>query len=115
VVVSDGHDGLIAVFGRGGDPIPVPLVRLGAVRSLHAMTVHRSQGSQFNRITVLQPPRRLTVGTRETLYTAVTRAEKHVRVIGSAEALVAAVGRPAARATGLRSRLQVPASMTTTS
>jgi exodeoxyribonuclease V alpha subunit len=105
VVVNDGQGGLIAAFGRGGDPIPVPLVRLGAVRSLHAMTVHRSQGSQFNRITVLLPPAGSPLGTRETLYTAVTRAEKHVRVIGSAEALVAAVGRPAARATGLRQRL----------
>lgn len=106
VVVNDGQGGLIAVFGRGGDPIPVPLVRLGAVRSLHAMTVHRSQGSQFERITVLLPPAGSPLGTRETLYTAVTRAKKHVRVIGSAAALVAAVGRPAARATGLRQRLQ---------
>jgi exodeoxyribonuclease V alpha subunit len=105
VVVNDGHGGLIAVFGRGGLPIVVPLVRLGAVRSLHAMTVHRSQGSQFDRITVLLPPAGSPLGTRETLYTAVTRATKHVRVIGSAGALVAAIGRPAARASGLRGRL----------
>jgi exodeoxyribonuclease V alpha subunit len=105
VVVDDGQGGLTAVFGRGGAPITVPLVRLGAVRSFHAMTVHRSQGSQFDRITVLLPPAGSPLGTRETLYTAVTRAKKHVRVIGSAEALVAAVGRPAARATGLRQRL----------
>jgi exodeoxyribonuclease V alpha subunit len=105
VVVNDGHGGLIAAFGRGGEPIRVPLARLGAVRPLHAMTVHRSQGSQFKRITVLLPPTGSPLGTRETLYTAVTRAEEHVRVIGSAEALVAAVGHPAARATGLRQRL----------
>ena len=105
VVVDDGAGGLMAAFGRGGAPIPVPLVRLGAVRSLHAMTVHRSQGSQFDRITVLLPPATSPLGTRETLYTAVTRAKEHVRVIGSAEALVEAVGRPAARATGLRERL----------
>lgn len=107
VVVNDKQAGLIAVFGRGGDPIPVPLVRLGAVRSLHAMTVHRSQGSQFSRITVLLPPDGSPLGTRETLYTAVTRAQEHVRVIGSARALVTAVGRPAARATGLRQRLML--------
>jgi exodeoxyribonuclease V alpha subunit len=106
VVVSDGRGGLTAAFGRGGAPFTVPLVRLGAVRSLHAMTVHRSQGSQFDRITVLLPPATSPLGTRETLYTAVTRAKEHVRVIGSAEAFVIAVGRPAARATGLRARLQ---------
>lgn len=115
VVVSDGLGGLIAAFGRGGDPIPVPLVRLGSVRSLHAMTVHRSQGSQFNRITVLLPPTGSPLGTRETLYTAVTRAEEHVRVIGSAEAFVAAVDRPAARATGLRARLMPSDQMVTKS
>jgi exodeoxyribonuclease V alpha subunit len=105
VVVDDGAAGLVAAFGRGGEPIIVPLVRLGAVRPLHAMTVHRSQGSQFARITVLLPAAGSPLGTRETLYTAVTRATTHVRVIGSAEALVEAVGRPAARATGLRERL----------
>jgi exodeoxyribonuclease V alpha subunit len=108
VVVGDGHGGLVAAFGRGGDPVVVPLVRLGAVRPLHAMTVHRSQGSQFARITVVLPPAGSPLGTRETLYTAVTRAQEHVRVIGSAEALVEAVGRPAARATGLRERLGNP-------
>jgi exodeoxyribonuclease V alpha subunit len=106
VVIDDGHGGLVAAFGRGGAPTLVPLARLGAVRALHAMTVHRSQGSQFDRITVLLPPAGSPLGTRETLYTAVTRAKEHVRVIGSAEALVAAVARPAARATGLRERLQ---------
>ena len=105
VVVDDGRGGLEAAFGRGGAPIIVPLVRLGAVRSLHAMTVHRSQGSQFARITVLLPAAGSPLGTRETLYTAVTRATTHVRVIGSAVAFVEAVDRPAARATGLRERL----------
>jgi exodeoxyribonuclease V alpha subunit len=105
VVMASADGGLVAAFGRGGAPIMVPLARLGAVRSMHAMTVHRSQGSQFSRITVLLPPASSPLGTRETVYTAVTRATTHVRVIGSAEALVAAVGRPAARATGLRERL----------
>ncbi|MGH8868431.1 MAG: exodeoxyribonuclease V subunit alpha [Actinomycetes bacterium] len=105
VVVDDGQGGLVAVFGRGGSPIRVPLVRLGAVRSLHALTVHRSQGSQFDRVTVLLPGAESALSTRETVYTAVTRATAHVRLIGSAEALVSAVARPAARATGLRERL----------
>jgi exodeoxyribonuclease V alpha subunit len=107
VVVGDGRGGLVGVFGRGGAPIRVSLARLGAVRSLHAMTIHRSQGSQFARISVLLPVASSPLGTRETLYTAVTRAREHVRVIGSAEVLVAAVHRPAARATGLRERLRV--------
>jgi exodeoxyribonuclease V alpha subunit len=104
VVAEDG--GLIGVFGRGGDPIPVALSRLGAVRPLHAMTIHRSQGSQFQRVTVLLALASSPLSTRETLYTAVTRAESFVRVIGSPEALLASIARPAARATGLRDRLR---------
>jgi len=100
VVVKEGTDRMVAVFGRGGAPIPVPLARLGAVRSLHAMTVHRSQGSQFENITILLPPAGSPLGTRQTLYTAVSRAEKHVRVVGSAQAFLAAVGRPCNRVAG---------------
>ncbi len=106
VVVDDARGGLVAVFGRGGEPFPVSLARLGAVRPLHAMTVHRSQGSQFERVTVLLPAAGSPLATRETVYTAVTRATRHVRVVGSAAALLDAVSRPAARATGLRERLR---------
>jgi exodeoxyribonuclease V alpha subunit len=105
VVLSRGGDDLVAVFARGDGPLRVPLGRLSEVRPLHAMTVHRSQGSQFSRVTVLLPPATSPLGTRETLYTAVTRAERVVRVLGSAEAVLAAVARPVARATGLQRRL----------
>jgi exodeoxyribonuclease V alpha subunit len=104
-VVVRTPDGLVAAFGRGGEPILRPLSQLGDVRTLHAMTVHRSQGSQFAAVTVLLPPASSPLGTRETLYTAVTRGERRVRVIGSQAGFVAAVQRPVARATGLRSRL----------
>ena len=96
---------LVAVFSRGADPLWVPLARLGEVRPLHALTVHRSQGSECARVTVLLPPATSPLGTRETLYTALTRATEQVEVIGSAAALVRAVERPAARATGLGRRL----------
>lgn len=47
--------------------------------------------------------------TRELLYTAVTRAKKRVRVIGSETSVRAALGRRALRASGLRQRLAGPA------
>lgn len=105
VVVADGSGGLVAAFGRGGDPILLPLVRLGGVSRLHAMTVHRSQGSQFARVTVVLPPADSPLGTRQTLYTAITRSEGSLRLVGSLDAVRRAIDRPAARATGLRDRL----------
>ena len=82
------------------------LARLAAVEPVHAMTVHRSQGSQFDTVTVLAAPERSPLATREMFYTALTRAKVRVRVVGSAEAVAAAVSRPLARATGLADRLR---------
>ena len=104
-VVIERDDELIAAFRRGGAPVLVPLVRLSDVRPLHAMTVHRAQGSQFEEVTVLLPVPTSPLATRQTFYTAITRASVLVRLIGSAEAITACVERPAARATGLRDRL----------
>jgi exodeoxyribonuclease V alpha subunit len=104
-VVVQQDDELAAVFRRGGVPVVLPLVRLSDVRPLHAMTVHRAQGSQFATVTVLLPFADSPLATRQTFYTAITRAETAVTVIGSADAVRACVARTAARATGLRDRL----------
>ncbi|ROP44771.1 exodeoxyribonuclease V subunit alpha [Pseudokineococcus lusitanus] len=106
VLVDDGEGGLAAAVGVGGAPRLLPLGRLPSTRPLHAMTVHRSQGSQFDAVTLVLPPAGSPLLTRETLYTALTRARERVRVVGDAEALLAAVARPAARASGLRERLR---------
>jgi exodeoxyribonuclease V alpha subunit len=88
-------------------PARAPLApsRLAEVATVHAMTVHRGQGSQFARVTVVLPPAESPLLTRELLYTAVTRAREFVRVVGSEAAVRAAVARPVSRASGLRHRL----------
>ncbi|MDP5182382.1 exodeoxyribonuclease V subunit alpha [Blastococcus sp. BMG 814] len=101
-VVVRTPEGPRAAFPRGAGPAPVPLSRLSAVSPAHALTVHRSQGSQFEAVTALLPPATSTLLTRELLYTAVTRASRSVRVVGSEEAVRAAVGRQVVRASGLR-------------
>ncbi len=82
--------------------------RLTEVTTMHAMTVHKSQGSQAKEVTVLLPPEDSRLLTRELLYTAVTRAQQRVRLVGSEAEVRAAVARQAVRATGLRQRLQSP-------
>jgi hypothetical protein len=52
------------------------------------------------------PPHAPSSPPRELLYTAVTRARRHLIVVGTEEAVCAAVARPAARASGLRERLR---------
>ena len=79
--------------------------RLGDVETLHAMTIHKSQGSQADVVTVLLPDEESRLLTRELFYTAVTRARTKVRVIGPEAAVRAAIARQAQRASGLRVRL----------
>lgn len=100
VIEADGR--LSAAFQRAPEPLLVSPSRLADVHTVHAMTVHRAQGSQFEHVTLLLPPEDSPLLTRELFYTAITRAERHVRVVGSAAAVRRAVLRPIARASGLR-------------
>jgi exodeoxyribonuclease V alpha subunit len=103
-VLRDG--GLRAAMAAAGGPVEFATGRLADVETMHAMTIHKSQGSQAAEVTVLLPPEDSRLLTRELLYTAVTRAREKVRLVGSAEQLRAAVARRAIRATGLSRRLR---------
>jgi exodeoxyribonuclease V alpha subunit len=103
-IVDDGDGGVAAAFGRGGKPMRIATSRLDAVETMHALTVHRSQGSQFERVTLILPEPDSPLLTRELFYTAVTRAKSFVRVVGSLAAVRAAVGNPVRRPSGLRER-----------
>ncbi|MDQ3627756.1 MAG: exodeoxyribonuclease V subunit alpha, partial [Actinomycetota bacterium] len=101
VVVDHPDRGVIAAFARAAGPLLISPNRLSGVQTVHAMTVHRAQGSQFERVSLLLPDPDSPLLTRELFYTAITRAQHHVRVIGSAQAVRTAVGRPIVRASGL--------------
>ncbi len=94
-----------AVFERGGELLRFSPLRLGAVETVYAMTIHKSQGSQFDTAAVLLPSPSSRILTRELLYTAVTRARRELVLVGTEETVRRAVGRPVARASGLRERL----------
>ncbi|MEZ0339928.1 exodeoxyribonuclease V subunit alpha [Mycobacterium sp. pV006] len=80
--------------------------RLADIETMHAMTIHKSQGSQADEVTVLMPPEDSRLLTRELFYTAVTRAKARVRVVGPESAIRAALQRRALRASGLARRLR---------
>jgi exodeoxyribonuclease V alpha subunit len=104
VATPDGRPS--AAFERQGDVVLFPPARLGAIDTVYAMTVHKSQGSQFGTAAVLLPPPTSQVLTRELLYTAVTRARSRLILAGTEETIRAAVARPVARASGLGGRLR---------
>ena len=103
VVKVDGQ--LRAYFARGGQTQAVSPFLLEAVQTIHAMTVHKAQGSQFGEASLILPDPDSPLLTRELLYTAITRAESRVNLIGSPESLRQAVLNRARRASGLLARL----------
>jgi exodeoxyribonuclease V alpha subunit len=105
VVVASGSDRVTAAFERRGEIVELVPGRLGAVETVYAMTVHKSQGSEFRTAAVLLPPATSPILTRELLYTAITRARERVILVGTEGMIRAAIARPAARASGLRERL----------
>jgi exodeoxyribonuclease V alpha subunit len=105
VVIATGDEQVTAAFERGREIVEFSPTRLAAVDTVYAMTVHKSQGSQFDTAAVLLPEPTSPILTRELLYTAVTRAREQLVLVGGEEAIRAAVARPVARASGLRSRL----------
>ena len=90
--------------GTAGMRKVLPL-RLPEHESAFAMTVHKSQGSEFDRVLLILPDRDAPLMTRELLYTAITRAKKSVELLGSEGLFVTAVQRRIVRKSGLRERL----------
>ncbi len=101
------RDGLLRAVIAGTEPLEFATSRLSDVDTMHAMTIHKSQGSQAEEVTVLLPPEDSRLLSRELLYTGVTRAKRRIRVIGPEASVRAAVERRVVRASGLAQRLRV--------
>ena len=104
-VVVEGSGGVEVAFDDGGTIRLVAPSRLQDVEGWWAMTIHKSQGSEFPHAVVSLPEAGSPILTRELLYTAVTRARDRLTVVGDRDALRFAIERPVARASGLRGRL----------
>ncbi|MGI9157929.1 MAG: exodeoxyribonuclease V subunit alpha [Marmoricola sp.] len=99
-------DGRLRVAVPGATEVRLfATTRLADVETVYAMTVHKSQGSQAKVVSVVMPPEDSPLLTRELFYTAVTRAQERVRIVGTEQAVRAAVDRQVQRASGLARRL----------
>lgn len=89
--------------GAGGPPLRrLPLAKLPRHSTAWAMTVHKSQGSELDRVLLVLPERDIgDLLTRELLYTAVTRAKQKVHLFGDLSLIERAVGRSSRRSSGL--------------
>ena len=79
--------------------------RLPQNESVYAMTIHKSQGSEFKRVLVILPKELSPILSRELLYTAVTRAAEEVYIMATDDVIKAAVNQRVSRASGLTDAL----------
>jgi exodeoxyribonuclease V alpha subunit len=115
----NGDQGMVVRVSENGSPQRFRLVfprgdgfavfSLDALR-MHvelafAMTVHKSQGSEFDEVALLLPTEEIPLATREMLYTGVTRARRAVVLVGAPALVAAATARPGERFSGLAGKL----------
>ncbi|HNC51846.1 MAG TPA: exodeoxyribonuclease V subunit alpha [Accumulibacter sp.] len=81
-------------------------IRLPEHEDAFAITVHKSQGSEFASVLLLLPEQPNRVLTRELLYTGVTRASQKLLIVGSREVVIGACAKPTRRHSGLIARLR---------
>ncbi|MFZ9483255.1 MAG: exodeoxyribonuclease V subunit alpha, partial [Ilumatobacteraceae bacterium] len=104
VVVHDGRK--MAAFATATGVRLLETVQLDDVETAFAMTVHKSQGSEYQTVVMILPPAHSPLVGRELLYTGVTRARRHLLAVGQSAAVVASALTPAERMTGLRDALR---------
>ncbi|MDB4976230.1 MAG: exodeoxyribonuclease subunit alpha [Myxococcaceae bacterium] len=101
-----GKRELMACFRAEKATRQVALSRLPSHESAYAMTVHKSQGSEFDRVAIVLPERPSRILSRELLYTAITRAKTNVSVYANEAALRACIEQRVERSSGLVERLR---------
>ena len=82
------------------------LSAIGYVETAWAMTIHKSQGSEYDHVVVVLPRRQSPLLTRELFYTGVTRAKSGVTVVGQLDTVREAISREIDRVSGLTYRLR---------
>jgi len=104
-VIGANEAGRIACFSVDPHIPSIPVTRLPNVEAVHALTIHKSQGSEYDHVIVVLPEVASRILTRELLYTGITRAKAKLTIIGTEKAISAAVHGKVLRATGLSPRL----------
>lgn len=100
-------NGRLQVWFECGDGShrPLSIAQCPNHRSAFAMTVHKSQGSEFQKVLLIMPFQEMEVCTRELLYTAITRASESVEIWSTESLIRFSIEHPTQRVSGLLERL----------
>lgn len=102
---GDGAERRVYFQSADGKLRDFPPGRVPQHETVYAMTVHKSQGSEFDRVLLALPDEASPVTNRAMIYTAITRAKRHIEIWGERPILEQAILREASRSSGLKDRL----------
>jgi exodeoxyribonuclease V alpha subunit len=106
-VSEQGRLTMMAVFPQSHGLAAFPAESLRPhLQHSYAMTVHKAQGSEFDRIAIILPDRDLPINTREILYTALTRSRTSAILVGRRDILESCVARKISRESGIVDKLR---------
>jgi len=105
IIVPDADGQPVGAFSDGGTFRLVPTMRLEDVESVHALTIHKSQGSEYDEVIVVLPNESSRILTRELFYTGITRTKNRLTIIGTEAVLRGAVSQAIRRTSGLAARI----------
>jgi exodeoxyribonuclease V alpha subunit len=105
IIVPDAESRPVGAFSNGGGFRLVPTMRLEDVESVHALTIHKSQGSEYDEVIVVLPNESSRILTRELFYTGITRTKNRLTIIGTEAVLRGAVSQAIRRTSGLAARI----------
>lgn len=103
-IVRKNEQGKYVLHLKGRKGIPVAL--LSDFETAFAMTIHKSQGSDYDTVLIYIPEHSQRLLSRELIYTAVTRAKKKAVIFAKNEVLKKAVAQRVKRASGIEERLK---------
>ena len=106
ITLGEGSSAVVVFPSEQGGFRTLAPAMLPEHETAFALTVHKSQGSEFTRILLVLPPSVTELLTRELVYTALTRAKTGAAIYGSPESFDAACARAVARASGVRELLE---------
>lgn len=106
VILRHADGSLQACFMFAGELRWVPLSRLPTHETVFAMTVHKSQGSEFDDVSILLPSEISPILNRQLLYTAITRARESLKILAMENVLRHTISTNHRRESGLKEQLE---------
>ncbi len=90
-----------------GEKKQIDVHQLSNFESGYCITIHKSQGSEYDNVAIILPEHENALLTKELLYTAVTRARKSVLVVGNKNILIHCITKKTKRKSGLNKQMSL--------